>query len=101
MAWISSFISRCPTLRNCVSCCIISIRESKRHNRWTSMGANQPPPNAQEIGGVLGRVNRLGTATERMFSRLYRGINRKSALQAESQRSEERRVGKECESRWA
>jgi signal transduction histidine kinase len=52
------------------------------------MGANQPPPNAQEIGGVLGRVNRLGTATERMFSRLYRGINRKSALQAETQRAQ-------------
>ena len=52
------------------------------------MSANQPPPNAHEIGGVLGRVNRLGTATERMFSRLYRGINRKSALQAEMQNAQ-------------
>jgi signal transduction histidine kinase len=52
------------------------------------MSANQPPPNAHEIGGVLGRVNRLGTATEHMFSRLYRGINRKSALQAEMQNAQ-------------
>ncbi len=33
--------------------------------------------NAQELGGVLHRVNSLGTATERLFSRLYRGLRRR------------------------
>jgi signal transduction histidine kinase len=33
---------------------------------------------AREVSGVLSRVNRLGTATERLFSRLYNGLNRKS-----------------------
>ncbi|PJF41240.1 MAG: PAS domain-containing protein [Chloroflexi bacterium] len=45
--------------------------------------ANNPHPNAQEISGVLGRVNNLGTATERLFSRLYRGLSRRSELQNE------------------
>ncbi len=40
-------------------------------------------PNPQEIGGVLGRVNRLGVATEHMFSRLYKGLNRRSRMQQE------------------
>src|SRR6187431_7892 len=47
-----------------------------------------PTPPAQEIGGVLGRVNRLGTATERLFSRLYQGLGRKSEIQAEISRSQ-------------
>ncbi len=36
------------------------------------------PDNAQEVSGVLNRVNNLGTATERLFSRLYKGLSRKS-----------------------
>lgn len=52
------------------------------------MSNHQPPPNAQEVGGVLGRVNRLGSATEQLFSRLYKGIRRKSQLQAEIQRAQ-------------
>lgn len=31
-------------------------------------------PNGEEINGVIRRVNRLGTATERLFSRLYRSL---------------------------
>jgi signal transduction histidine kinase len=37
-----------------------------------------PTPNPQEISGILSRVNRLGSATEQLFSRLYRGLNRRS-----------------------
>lgn len=43
--------------------------------------ATSPTPNPQEIGGVLGRINRLGAATEAVFTRLYRGLGRKSRLQ--------------------
>jgi signal transduction histidine kinase len=32
-------------------------------------------PNPQELSGILNRVNRLGTATEQLFSRLYRGLH--------------------------
>jgi len=31
-------------------------------------------PNEKEISGVIGRINRLGTASERVFSRLYKGL---------------------------
>lgn len=34
--------------------------------------------NAQQIGGMLARVNRLGTATEALFSRLYTGLSDRS-----------------------
>lgn len=37
-------------------------------------------PNPGEIGGILTRVNQLGTATEKVFSRLYNSINRRSRL---------------------
>lgn len=37
-----------------------------------------PQPDAEEISGVLKRVNLLGTATERLFSYLYTGLNRRS-----------------------
>ncbi|MFN8375175.1 MAG: ATP-binding protein [Anaerolineae bacterium] len=42
------------------------------------MSMESPNPNPQEISGILSRVNRLGTATEQLFSRLYRGLNRRS-----------------------
>ena len=32
------------------------------------------PPNEQELSGVIHRINRLGAASERMFSRLYKGL---------------------------
>lgn len=37
-------------------------------------------PNPGEISGILTRVNQLGTATEKVFSRLYNSINRRSRL---------------------
>lgn len=48
----------------------------------------QPPRSeAEEISGVLTRVNRLGTATEQLFSRLYTTINRRSRLREEIDRA--------------
>lgn len=39
------------------------------------------PPNPQTVGGALFRVNSLGSASEKLFSRLYRGIRtRNTAL---------------------
>ncbi len=32
------------------------------------------PPNERELSGVIHRVNRLGAASERVFSRLYKGL---------------------------
>ncbi len=34
--------------------------------------------NPQELGGILHRVNSLGTATERLFSRLYNGLRQRT-----------------------
>jgi signal transduction histidine kinase len=45
------------------------------------MTNNSQPSNPEDVGGVLTRVNRLGTATERLFSRLYTSLNRRSKLQ--------------------
>jgi signal transduction histidine kinase len=36
------------------------------------------PPDAREITDKIQRVNRLGTASEQLFSRLYRGIGKKN-----------------------
>jgi signal transduction histidine kinase len=48
-----------------------------------------PPPQSdpQEIQGILSRVNSLGTATERVFSRLYTSFNRRSRLQSEIEKT--------------
>lgn len=44
--------------------------------------------NPQELGGILHRVNSLGTATERLFSRLYSGLRQRTgASQARRQPS--------------
>ncbi|MBZ0278170.1 MAG: PAS domain-containing protein, partial [Anaerolineae bacterium] len=40
----------------------------------------------QEIGGVLSRINHLGTATSEMFTRLYNSIRRKR-IQAEREQT--------------
>lgn len=45
--------------------------------------SDQPETDPKEIGGVLNRVNRLGTTTERLFSRLYAGLTRRSKLQTQ------------------
>jgi signal transduction histidine kinase len=39
--------------------------------------------NPQELSGNLSRVNRLGMSTAQMFSRLYKGLGRRSRLQEE------------------
>lgn len=39
--------------------------------------ADQPQSNAEEISGVISRVNHLGTSTEQLFSRLYIGLSRR------------------------
>jgi signal transduction histidine kinase len=44
---------------------------------------NKTPSDAADVGGALTRVNRLGTATERLFSRLYTTLNRRSREQQE------------------
>jgi signal transduction histidine kinase len=43
--------------------------------------------NPQEIGSSLNRVNSLGTATERLFSRLYNGLRRRSGRQVQIERA--------------
>ena len=49
---------------------------------------NQPSKSdPRELPGILVRVNSLGTATERLFSRLYTSINRRSQLQREMERT--------------
>ena len=49
---------------------------------------NQPSKSdPRELPGILVRVNSLGTATERLFSRLYTSMNRRSQLQREMERT--------------
>lgn len=49
---------------------------------------NQPPKSdPRELPGILVRVNSLGTATERLFSRLYTSFNRRSQLQREMEKT--------------
>jgi signal transduction histidine kinase len=50
---------------------------------------SNPPPQSdpQELQGILSRVNNLGTATERVFSRLYTSFNRRSRLQSEIEKT--------------
>ena len=35
-------------------------------------------PNGEELSGIIRRINRLGGASERVFSRLYRGLGKRS-----------------------
>ncbi|MBL8133033.1 MAG: PAS domain-containing protein [Anaerolineae bacterium] len=48
---------------------------------------SQPPPDDQALGDAIYRVNRLGSASEKLFSRLYRGMNKQilDQLQAENE----------------
>lgn len=45
------------------------------------MTSKPPQSDAVEVGGALTRVNRLGSATERLFSRLYTTLNQRSRQQ--------------------
>ncbi|MEO0565616.1 MAG: ATP-binding protein, partial [Chloroflexota bacterium] len=38
-------------------------------------------PNSEDIGGVVARINRLGTATEQFFQRIYNSLNARSKLE--------------------
>lgn len=49
-----------------------------------------PPSDAQEISGIISRINQLGSATERMFSRLYTGLTRKSKRSSQTGNEEQR-----------
>lgn len=50
------------------------------------------PNDANAIGTVLGRVNQLGAATERLFSRLYRGLTRRSQIESDREARQRRRA---------
>lgn len=50
------------------------------------------PKDPQEIGGMVNRVNQLGAATERLFSRVYSGLNRRSRKQQERDEREQQRA---------
>lgn len=57
--------------------------------------SSKPQSSPEEVSGVLSRVNRLGTATETLFSRLYRTLNRRALLREELEtraRTAERRA---------
>lgn len=49
------------------------------------MGEN-PPPKADEISGALNRVDHLGATTERLFSRVYRSLSRRSKQREQGER---------------
>ena len=42
--------------------------------RKQSDNSTDPTPNEQELSSVIHRINRLGAASERIFSRLYKGL---------------------------
>lgn len=46
----------------------------------------QLEPKTEELKGVIHRVDHLGAATERLFSRLYIGLNRRKRQESEEQR---------------
>ena len=50
------------------------------------------PPDAQEISGVISRINQLGAATERLFSRLYAGLNYRQQHETEAAARQRRRA---------
>ncbi len=50
------------------------------------MTSKPPQSDATDVGSALNRVNKLGSATERLFSRLYNTINRRSREQQETVR---------------
>ena len=53
---------------------------------------SQPSPNdPQEIGGVIQRVNQLGAATERFFSRVYGGLVSRASEESTRQERQNRR----------
>lgn len=49
------------------------------------------PPNSAELNGVIWRINRLGSASERIFSRLYRGLRQDPSSGGTTQLREQNR----------
>lgn len=52
------------------------------------MSGTSTSSDAEDVGGILNRVNQLGTATEKLFSRLYDGLNRRSKAEEQERRQE-------------
>jgi signal transduction histidine kinase len=50
---------------------------------------NRNNPQPHEISGVIERVDRLGTASERLFSRLYSGLGRRKRMENEIKQRED------------
>lgn len=59
------------------------------------------PPDAQEISSEIQRVNRLGTASEKLFSRLYKGLGKRNqaaqALEEQTRKLERLLVQRDLE----
>lgn len=47
---------------------------------------------AEVVGGVLRRINQLGAATERLFSRLFNNMNRRAKIESERQARQRRKA---------
>lgn len=47
---------------------------------------------AQAVGGVLHRINQLGAATERLFSRLFTNINHRAKIESEREARQRRKA---------
>jgi two-component system phosphate regulon sensor histidine kinase PhoR len=54
-----------------------------------------PAPNPTDINGVIHRVNRLGSASELLFSRLYRGIGKKARTSQQANAAQTGRIAPE------
>lgn len=52
----------------------------------------------EDISGALNRVNLLGSATERLFSRLYTGLHRRSKIQQSEENDAQLRMQKRSQS---
>lgn len=56
---------------------------------------------AQEVGGVLHRVNQLGAATERLFSRLFATLNHRAHAESEREARQRRKAELEAKIKQA
>lgn len=56
---------------------------------------------AQEVGGVLNRVNQLGAATERLFSRLFATLNQRAHAESEREARQRRKAELEAKIKQA
>lgn len=54
------------------------------------------PTDQEQLGGIIQRINRLGSATEQFFSVIYQNLNRRSRLTHSQQQSEALLVEREA-----